>query len=92
MLLMIYSLFDVRVDVISANFALWNDWDKIGLNYSFGSIAQILGYYLRAFCANWWIVYFCGVFMTAYTAHLGVWNMFFDILVGYGVKIEIWVD
>ena len=50
MLPMIYSLFDVRVDMISANFALWNDWsvietrlkqdwDKIGLNYVFGNIA-----------------------------------------------------
>ena len=28
-MLMIYSLFDVRVDVISANFALWNYWSVI---------------------------------------------------------------
>ena len=71
---------------------LKQDWNKIGINYAFGSIAQILGYYLRAFCANWWIVYFCDVSMTAYTAHLGVWNVFLDILVGYEVKIKIWGD
>ena len=50
MLLMIHSLFDVRVDMISANFALWNnwsvievrlkqDWDKNWLNYVFSNIA-----------------------------------------------------
>ena len=46
MLLMIYSLCDVIVDAISANFALWNDWSvietglgEIGLNYVFGNIA-----------------------------------------------------
>ena len=49
-LLMIDSLFDVGADMISAKFALWNDWsvietrlkqdwDKIGLNYVFGNIA-----------------------------------------------------
>ena len=25
-----YSLFDMRVDVISVNFALWSDWSVIG--------------------------------------------------------------
>ena len=47
LLLIIYSLFDVRVDIISANFALWSvietrlkqGWDKIGLNYVFSNIA-----------------------------------------------------
>ena len=35
---------------------------------------------------------FCDVSMTAYTAHLGGWNIFLDILVGYDVEIEIWGD
>ena len=38
------------------------------------------------------IVYFYDVSMTAYKAHLGGWNIFLDILVGYEIKIEIWGD
>ena len=90
MLLMIDSLFDMRVDVISVNFALWNDWsvietrlkqdwDKIGLNYVFCNVAQFYDWNWYIFCAIWWIVYLSDVPMTAYTAHLGGWNMFFDI-------------
>ena len=75
MLLMIHSLFDVRVDMIGANFALWNvieqNWDKLGLIMYLVILHKFFVYIDVCFCANWWIVYFCDISMTAYTAHLG---------------------